>query len=524
MRNTLCRHVAFLAALALSGSGTAISSEPIHINVHPAVVLGSIHRAVLGVNSDTRYDGAAALAAASRVLSTIGASGSRWPGGTHADMFNWQDAAPSQMRPYCNSRIRQVSADGDFDTYVNSLAIPDGLNPEITVNYGTSGWPECTQGGDPMLAAAWVKYANITKGYNIKWWEVGNEVYERGEPDKHPNPHSAESYAQFEPPFYSAMKAVDPSILVGIPVTAGAHGVPNWDSQVLAGAKFDYVVFHYYPEFYPHISDAGLLAAPTQGPFEVAKLMANIRSQLASAGKCTSPCTGFPISISEWNSVSHNPTPQTLTIVEGLFAAETLGEFFNAGVSRAEFFVDQGCQDNSPGASGYNADPAAPVYGWQHGTGALGLSVFAGVPDPLLCPHASFSAPPGTIFPSGRAIQLYAQSGFASEGSSSVLIDNPTPALRTYASYNAAQHRYVVCLINLDENNDKTVRLTVDGIPGGPGYKMLQYSKKIYDETRDNGPWNGPISKSGDSWKSPVFVTLPPWSITTYTLMANAEK
>ena len=46
-----------------------------------------------------------------------------------------------------------------------------GASPIIAVNYGT---------GTAALAAGWVQDANVTKGYGIKWWEVGNENYGNG--------------------------------------------------------------------------------------------------------------------------------------------------------------------------------------------------------------------------------------------------------------------------------------------------------------------------------------------------------
>ncbi len=39
------------------------------------------------------------------------------------------------------------------------------------MNYGT---------GTPALAAAWVQQRQVTNGDNVKFWEVGNEVYGNG--------------------------------------------------------------------------------------------------------------------------------------------------------------------------------------------------------------------------------------------------------------------------------------------------------------------------------------------------------
>ncbi|MBE3568310.1 MAG: hypothetical protein IMW90_21540 [Thermogemmatispora sp.] len=43
--------------------------------------------------------------------------------------------------------------------------------PVITVHYGA---------GTSQEAVAWVRYANVTHHYDIKFWEIGNEVYGNG--------------------------------------------------------------------------------------------------------------------------------------------------------------------------------------------------------------------------------------------------------------------------------------------------------------------------------------------------------
>ena len=46
-----------------------------------------------------------------------------------------------------------------------------GAQPMVIANYGT---------GTPQEAADWVRYANVTKGYGVKYWEIGNELYGNG--------------------------------------------------------------------------------------------------------------------------------------------------------------------------------------------------------------------------------------------------------------------------------------------------------------------------------------------------------
>jgi spore coat protein CotH len=53
----------------------------------------------------------------------------------------------------------------------------------VTVDYGTGdtiGQRDGTGETGPQIAADWVRYANVTHHYNVKYWEIGNEVYGNG--------------------------------------------------------------------------------------------------------------------------------------------------------------------------------------------------------------------------------------------------------------------------------------------------------------------------------------------------------
>ena len=105
-------------------------------------------------------------------------------------------------------------------TYVNSFT-PKAI-PLITVNVGT---------GTPAEAASWVYYANVVKGYGIKYWQVGNEmdgIWETG------GPFRADDYAYRFTEYYNAMTAVDPTIIITGPVVGG----PNNNSNAYDGLTY----------------------------------------------------------------------------------------------------------------------------------------------------------------------------------------------------------------------------------------------------------------------------------------------
>ncbi|MBD3345727.1 MAG: hypothetical protein GF401_11760 [Chitinivibrionales bacterium] len=101
--------------------------------------------------------------------------------------------------------------DWDFESFMDYVeSFEYGAIPVICVNYST---------GTPQEAARWVRYANKVKDYDIRYWQVGNEMdgdWEEG------GPVTAAMYAEKFIAFSKAMKAVDPTIKVFGPVLAGA--------------------------------------------------------------------------------------------------------------------------------------------------------------------------------------------------------------------------------------------------------------------------------------------------------------
>lgn len=147
--------------------------------------------------------------------------------------------------------------DWDFESFMDYVGRFDSGQAVICVNYAT---------GTPREAAEWVRYANITRGYGIEYWQVGNEMNGAWEEC---GPVSARMYAEKYVAFARAMKAVDPSIKVFGPVLADADFVNGksydttgltWMESFLAyvgarekadGAVYcDGVDFHCYPYWF----------------------------------------------------------------------------------------------------------------------------------------------------------------------------------------------------------------------------------------------------------------------------------
>jgi alpha-L-arabinofuranosidase len=286
----------------------------------------------------------------------------RYPGGAFADNYHWSTHKATNSQAPMSLRYSGLAPHSDFGHFVTLL---DQIGTTVlTVNYGSN--QDGTGGGEPLEAAAWVAYANgnpsdtkiigkdpsghdwQTVGYwatlrssqplptddgknflriahpqplNVKYWEVGNEVYQNGyyggegpEVDLHApypsdvkdnaksrqkNPKlSPEAYGQALIQFIKAMKAVDARIKVGAsldiplantwdtqdytkdPVTGlyvqhssfskSPDSAMDWDRGVLktAGKDIDFVSLHWNTggttedSNYKNLDNPKLLAAP----------------------------------------------------------------------------------------------------------------------------------------------------------------------------------------------------------------------------------------------------------------------
>ena len=94
----------------------------------------------------------------------------------------------------------------DFEEFMKYIKTLPNAKAVICVNAGT---------GTSKEAAAWVRYANKVKGYNIKQWQIGNELDGEWEES---GPISARHYAARFLEYARAMKAVDSTIVLHGPL------------------------------------------------------------------------------------------------------------------------------------------------------------------------------------------------------------------------------------------------------------------------------------------------------------------
>jgi len=291
-------------------------------------VRGTVPTYALGMNTAV-WDGHLLDAPIPSMLQQAGVSLLRFPGGSSADNYHWRTNSFSDGG-YANPN----------DTFDNFMGVVQRSASQafITVNYGSNA--SGSGGGDPDEAAAWVRYANVTKGYGVKYWEIGNEVYGNGtypgawETDLHPEKGPA-AYGANSRAFIDAMKAVDPSIKVGVAVTTPGYWpdgqAPNWNSTVLPLVcdRIDFVDVHWYP-----IDNAGSDADLLASTGRIAGMMSTLRSQIDQA--CGANGAHIQIILGEMNTNSTGK--QRVGLVNALFLADGFMTWLENGVANASWW------------------------------------------------------------------------------------------------------------------------------------------------------------------------------------------
>ena len=463
---------ATLTAGMASAGPAAAAPSPVNVTVNADEGLGTIPATAYGLNSAV-WDSQMNAPQTQTLLQQAGVQMLRYPGGSYGDIYNWQDnTAPGGY----------VAPGTDFDSFMGTVQ-KIGAQPILIANYGT---------GTPQEAAGWVQYANITQGYGVKYWEIGNEVYGNGyygsdwEADDHASKSPA-TYAANVVQYASAMKAVDPSIKVGAVLTlpgnwpdsvVAAGDSADWNKTVLsdAGGAIDFVIVHWYPS---PTSAASMLTEPAQVAGELAQLRQEIDQYAGPDGP------DIQIAMTEVNS-----GVDTDTQPDALFGADTYLTALENGV----FTVDWWDTHNGPTAISTAPDGATDYDDW-------------GILSSGTCVGSTCEPPLNTPFPAYFAISMLSKTG--QPGDTMVNAGTDNPLVSAHAVRNANGDLSVM-LINKDPVNSYQVNLGYAGFTPAAGAPTV-YS--YGDEA------SGITTAAQGSAASQV---LPPYSIETVVLRPQA--
>jgi len=414
----------------------------INVSVNAKAEIRKVDPRIFSVNT-ADWDSLLGQSMTAELLNEIDIQGLRFPGGSASDAYHWAN------------NIGSTTTDGstNFDAFAQ-IALATGAQVYITTNYGT---------GTPEEAAAWVKYANKTKGYGFKYWEVGNENYGTWEADNNTRPWDPVTYVTRFKQYYAQMKAVDPTIKVGAvvvenedldanysdeSVTNPRTGVKHsgWTAVLLStfkaqGVLPDFVIFHRYEQAPFGESDAYLLNASRGWASNASSIRQMLTDYLGNQGaKVEIDCT-------ENNSVYSNPGKQTTSLINGLYLADSVGNILKTEFNSLVWW------DLRNGKEAGNNN-AASLYGWRK-YGDYGIV------------DSANPAGPADRYPTFYAEKLLTH--YARSGESVLQASSDFDGLGVYAVRSTNNQELRLLLINKRKVESLNANITVSGFtPSGP--------------------------------------------------------
>jgi alpha-N-arabinofuranosidase len=252
-----------VAAFPLSRASEGECPAVTKIEVDVDTVVSDVSQHPIGINVDYLMDDDACLKPARSTLTALRAMGVRYlryPGGEKSDLTLWSTPPFEASRPTLARTGESAVRDWgkmiedfsrfkhevlDFDEF---MAMARALRAEPVVVVAADSYlahPAGTTVSDRQTllrtAVEWVRYANVKKGYGVRYWMIGNESWHKDNTGSTP-----EIYARDVVDFSRAMKAVDPSIR-----TIANGNTREWWEVVLpiVTADIDSVCVSNYPMY-----------------------------------------------------------------------------------------------------------------------------------------------------------------------------------------------------------------------------------------------------------------------------------
>ena len=354
------------------------------ININPAIVKNTVSRRSFGAGVIAASAGFESDQNTWNLLRDGGITFFNFPGGVYADYYKWQTTTNHQTgAPF---RI-------NTQEYINALNYM-GAEGMVTANYGS---------GTPAEVAAWLNHANNVLGGNIKYWSLGNESYHPGAYDIRPAPldHDAHTYAAFAVEAITLMKAVDPTVKVGVVVTPNevafpqrfsvtnprtGQSVSGWTAVLLtrmreAGVYPDYLDFHQYTMAPGRESDAVAFQMIDRSDFWIGGIKQMLADYWDGAYENT------PINLTESNSVWGDQGKMSVSLTNALYMAYQWGAYNYRGL---QSHVWWNVYEEYRTVGNYHST----LYGWRNYTdrGILAAGWPTNSPIPYNTPHPVYYA------------------------------------------------------------------------------------------------------------------------------------
>ena len=480
----------------------------VHLTANRAQALRTADFRWAGVNTAV-WDGNFDTGTTISLMKEMGVKVLRGLGGSESDEYHWT-----------SNTLSDGSSAGptSFASLVH-VATNVGAQAIITVNYGS---------GTSNEAAAWVAYANgqttntlslgvdaggvnwQTVGYwaslraaaplahddgrnflrlsrsapvGFAYWEIGNECYGTWETDTNANAHDPYTYAVRAKGYLQQMKAVDPTVKVGVVVVPGedtdangytSHPAVNprtgkthygWTPVLLTtlknlGITPDFVIHHVYPEWTDASSPAGadsdqtLMQASANWAADAADLRQQITDYTGAAG------AGIELLCTENNADAGAQGKQSTSLVDGLYYADSRGRLMQTEFNSHVWWDFR----NGTDTSGW-FDPS--LYGWRT-FGDLGMVNGLNTRLPA--------------FYAAKLMQYFAQAGDTILASAS-----DYPLLSIYAAQKTSGALSLLVL-NKDTTTSFNAQLALTNYTPGASATVRSFGIPQDEATRTNGP------------------------------------
>jgi hypothetical protein len=441
---------------------TAKPAPIVHLSIDAAQPVRTVDARMFGVNTAI-WDGNFDTPQTVSLLKEAGLQFLRFPGGSLSDEYHWASNKSST-----NTWQWATS----FANFVH-VATNIGAQVIITVNYGS---------GTAAEAASWVRSANADSHYGFKYWEIGNECYGTWETDTNVPANDAYTYALRARDYLQQMKAVDPTIKVGVVATPGEDSFVNnnstrsalnprtgqthygWTPVLLAtlkslGVTPDFLIHHRYPEYTdpnnPLASDSDpfLLQTPRAWTGDAAGLRQQITDYFGSGG------TNIELLCTENNSDAGAPGRQSTSLVNGVYYADSLGQLMQTELNSLVWWDLRNGADTKGGFD-------STLYGWRN-VGDLGM--IGGL---------------STRYPPFYAAKLMQH--FARAGDTIVSASSDYPLLSTYAA-RRTNGTLSLLVINKDTVTNFSAQISLTGFSPDPSATLHTFGIPQDEAARTNG-------------------------------------
>ncbi len=332
----------------------------------------------------------------------------RYPGGAYADTYHWSNYQATAWQGEKTPRNGNYSPNNNFGFFARLLDYIQNGTSIITVDYGSN--LAGNGGGEPAEAAAWVAYCNgdpsdskvigkdssgtdwKTVGYwaamraslplgeddgynflridhakplNIKYWEIGDEVYgndysagdsnggyaedlhapyaangKDSDKIRHGNAAlSPAAYGKGVAAFVKAMKTVDPDIKIGAVLfnPADEKKAAEWNPAVMAecGKAIDFVVLHWYignllPPDWKNLDEGALLRAPQEVLPKIGSELVELFHKYSGENASKMQFAVTEMGIAPFAKVT-NP------VTQGLFSADAYASLMEMGAANIDW-------------------------------------------------------------------------------------------------------------------------------------------------------------------------------------------